>query len=68
VIPARSGRFRSTRPDHVYALAWTKAYGKGRVFQCGLGHHRDAYRDKAFIAFYLAAAQYALGDLAGGDK
>lgn len=51
------------RPDHDYAVAWVQSYGKGRVFYCTIAHNPYVFWDAKMLQFYLAAAQFALGDL-----
>jgi type 1 glutamine amidotransferase len=51
------------RADNDYALAWVRGYGRGRVFYCGFAHHPSVFWDPKMLQFYLAAAQFALGDL-----
>jgi len=51
------------RTDNDYALAWVRQYGRGRVFYCGFAHHPSVFWDPKMLPFYLAAAQFALGDL-----
>jgi len=51
------------RPDHDYALAWVRHYGRGRVFYCTIAHNPYVFWDTNMLRFYLAAAQFALGDL-----
>jgi hypothetical protein len=51
------------RADNDYALAWVRQYGRGRVFYCGFAHHPSVFWDPKMLPFYLAAAQFALGDL-----
>jgi type 1 glutamine amidotransferase len=51
------------RADNDYALAWVRQYGRGRVFYCGFAHHPSVFWDPKQLQFYLAAAQFALGDL-----
>jgi len=53
------------RDDGDYALAWIRTYGRGRVFYCTIAHSRDIFWDPRMLQFYLAAAQFALGDLPG---
>jgi len=55
------GRIR--RDDEDYALAWVRSYGRGRVFYCTIGHAPSVFWDPLLLKFYLAAAQFALGDL-----
>lgn len=51
------------RADNDYALAWVRQYGRGRVFYCGFAHHPSVFWDPKMLPFYLAATQFALGDL-----
>jgi type 1 glutamine amidotransferase len=51
------------RADNDYALAWVRQYGRGRVFYTGFGHHPALFWDPKMLQFYLAATQFALGDL-----
>jgi type 1 glutamine amidotransferase len=53
------------RADNDYALAWVRQYGRGRVFYCGFAHHPSVFWDPKMLPFYLAAAQFVLGDLPG---
>jgi type 1 glutamine amidotransferase/sugar phosphate isomerase/epimerase len=52
-----------TRPDHDYALAWVRNYGRGRVFYCTIAHNPYVFWDAKMLEFYLGAVQFALGDL-----
>ncbi len=52
-----------TRPDNDYALAWVRSYGQGRVFHSTIAHNPYVFWDPKMLEFYLAAAQFALGDL-----
>lgn len=51
------------RADDDYALAWVRQYGRGRVFYCTIAHHPSVFWDPKMLQFYLAATQFALGDL-----
>jgi type 1 glutamine amidotransferase/sugar phosphate isomerase/epimerase len=51
------------RDDDDYALAWVRNYGRGRVFYCTIAHNPYVFWDPKMLQFYLAAAQFALGDL-----
>ena len=51
------------RADNDYALAWVRQYGRGRVFYCTIAHNPYVFWDPKMLQFYLAAAQFALGDL-----
>jgi type 1 glutamine amidotransferase len=52
------------REDGDYALAWVRQYGRGRVFHCTIAHNPAVFMDPKMLEFYLAATQFALGDLA----
>jgi len=51
------------RPDNDYALAWVRQYGRGRAFYCTIAHNPYVFWDPKMLEFYLAATQFALGDL-----
>ena len=51
------------REDNDYALAWVRNYGRGRVFYCTIGHNPYVFWDPKMLQFYLAATQFAFGDL-----
>jgi len=52
------------RTDNDFALAWTKQYGKGRVFYCAFGHRSEIWWNPTILRFYLDAIQFVMGDLA----
>jgi type 1 glutamine amidotransferase/sugar phosphate isomerase/epimerase len=52
------------RADHDYALAWVRHYGRGRVFYSTIAHNPRVFWDAKMLQLYLAAAQFAVGDLA----
>ncbi len=56
-------RMQQFRPDDDYALAWVRNYGRGRVFYTTIGHQSRVFWDPKMLSFFLAAAQFALGDL-----
>jgi hypothetical protein len=56
-------RGNCTRADNDYALAWIQSYGKGRVFYSTIAHNPYVFWDPQMLQFYLAAVQFALGDL-----
>ena len=56
-------RGRRERADNDYALAWVRSYGQGRVFYCTIAHNPEVFWDPMMLKFYLAAAQFASGDL-----
>ena len=51
------------RPDNDYGLVWIKSYGKGRVFNCALGHTPTLFETPAFAQMMLNGIQFVLGDL-----
>jgi len=51
------------RPDHDYAVSWTRQVGKGRVFYTSFGHDRAAFLDGERLHHMFAGLQYVLGDL-----
>ena len=60
------------RADGDYPIAWTRSYGKGRVFYCSLGHAMSTFADPAILKFWLRGIQFATGDMdatkAGGES
>jgi type 1 glutamine amidotransferase len=53
----------NVRPDNDYGSVWVKSYGKGRVFNCAMGHTPAFYEKPEFEQMILNAIQFALGDL-----
>ena len=53
----------STRPDNDYGMVWIRSYGKGRVFNCALGHRTEFYESPKMEQLLLAATQFVLGDV-----
>ena len=51
----------NVRADHDFAVAWSKMYGKGRVFYSTLGHTNEAWDDPDILKMYLEAVQWVLG-------
>jgi sugar phosphate isomerase/epimerase len=58
-----AARGACVRADNDYALAWVRACGRGRVFYSTIAHNPYVFWDPRMLEFYLAAAQFALGDL-----
>ncbi|MBI5688262.1 MAG: ThuA domain-containing protein [Verrucomicrobia bacterium] len=56
-------RTKMERSDNDYALAWARNYGRGRTFYCTIAHNPYVFWDPTMLRFYLAAAQFVLGDL-----
>jgi type 1 glutamine amidotransferase len=53
----------NVRPDNDYGSVWIKSYGKGRVFNCAMGHTPAFYEKPEFEQMILNAIQFILGDL-----
>lgn len=51
------------RPDNDYGSVWIKSYGRGRVFNCALGHTPTLFETPALARMILSGIQFALGDL-----
>lgn len=49
------------REDKDWAVAWTKSYGKGRVFYTTLGHVEEAYDNPLVKKMYIEAIKWVLG-------
>jgi len=52
---------RIHRQDHDFAVAWTKMYGKGRVFYSTLGHTEESWDDPDIRKMYFEAIKWVLG-------
>lgn len=52
---------RVHRQDRDFAVAWSKMYGKGRVFYSTLGHTEEAWEDPDMRTMYSEAIKWALG-------
>jgi len=55
----------ATRPDKDQAIAWSKMYGKGRVFWSSLGHTNEAWDNADVQKMYLEAVKWAMGRTEG---
>jgi len=53
------------RKDGDFPVAWTKSYGKGRVFYSTLGHENAAWDTKPISTMYFEALKWAMH--VGGD-
>ena len=51
---------RIHRNDHDFAVAWSKMYGKGRVFYSTLGHTEESWEDPDVRTMYFEAIKWAL--------
>jgi uncharacterized protein len=49
------------RTDNDFPVAWTKSYGKGRVFVSTLGHTPEAWDNPAVQKMYFEAIKWAMG-------
>jgi uncharacterized protein len=52
---------RVHRQDHDFAVAWSKMYGKGRVFYSTLGHTKESWDDPDIQKLYFEAIKWSLG-------
>jgi len=52
---------RVHRTDRDFAVAWSKMYGKGRVFYSTLGHTKEAWDDPDIRKMYFEAIKWVLG-------
>jgi hypothetical protein len=52
---------RIHRQDHDFAVAWSKMYGKGRVFYSTLGHTEESWDDPDIQKMYFEAIKWVLG-------
>jgi type 1 glutamine amidotransferase len=52
---------RIHRTDHDFPVAWSKLYGKGRVFYSTLGHTEDSWQDPDIRKMYFEAIKWVLG-------
>ena len=59
---------RIHRTDHDFAVAWSKMYGKGRVFYSTLGHTNEAWDDPDIQKMYFEAVKWVLGLTEGSTK
>jgi len=49
------------RADRDFAVAWSKSYGKGRVFYSTLGHTNESWQDPDVKTMYFEAIKWTLG-------
>jgi uncharacterized protein len=59
---------RIHRADRDFAVAWTKMYGKGRVFYSTLGHTNEAWNDPDIQKMYFEAIKWVMGLTEGGTS
>jgi type 1 glutamine amidotransferase len=58
--PSKGFFDRGARPDHDYAVAWVREFGKGRVFYTSLGHRDEVWNDPKVQEHMLGGIQWAL--------
>jgi len=51
------------RPDNDYGSVWIRSYGKGRVFNCAMGHTPTLFATPELAQLILNGIQFILGDL-----
>jgi type 1 glutamine amidotransferase len=56
--------FTDAQPGQ-FPVVWVKSHGKGRVLYCNFGHNEDVFWHEKLMNFFLASAQFVLGDLVG---
>ena len=49
--------------DHDYGISWIHEYGKGRVFNCAMGHTPTLFATPSLAQMMLGGIQFVLGDL-----
>ena len=59
---------RVHRTDNDYPVAWSKMYGKGRVFYSSLGHAAEFWDDPNVQKMYFEAIKWSLGMTEGESK
>jgi type 1 glutamine amidotransferase len=52
---------RVHREDKDFAVTWAKAYGKGRVFYCNLGHVEQNWDDPKMQKMLVEAIKWSMG-------
>ena len=46
-----------------WPVAWTRSYGKGRVYYNGLGHDNWVWKDARYQEMLLKGIQWAMGQI-----
>jgi type 1 glutamine amidotransferase len=62
------GNKRVKRTDRDFAVAWSKMYGKGRVFYSTLGHTNESWQDPDVRTMYFEAIKWVLGLTEGSTQ
>ena len=58
---------RGSREDKDYVLAWTRNFGKGRVFYTSLGQLNEVWKNEKFQQHILLGSEWAL-DLISAER
>jgi type 1 glutamine amidotransferase len=61
-------QYRAQHPDGDFPVAFTRQYGKGRVFNIGWGEFEATWDDPGMQKFMLGAIQWALGSVPADTK
>ncbi len=59
---------RVHRQDHDFAVAWSKMYGKGRVFYSTLGHTPESWDDPDIRKMYFEGIKWVMGLTEGSTE
>jgi hypothetical protein len=59
---------RVHRTDNDFPVAWSKMYGKGRVFYSTLGHAAEFWDNPNIQQMYFEAIKWSLGMSEGDTK
>jgi uncharacterized protein len=51
-----------------FPIAWTKRFGKGRMFYTSLGHSAEMYSNQYFLSHLVGGMRWALGASPGDDS
>jgi hypothetical protein len=49
------------RADKDFGLAWTRSFGKGRMFYTALGHREEVWKDERFQTHLVNGIKWAMG-------
>lgn len=61
-MKVKDGETKGNRKDKDYALAWTREYGKGRVFYTAFGHREEVWADPRFQKLLVGGILWAMGE------
>ncbi len=54
---------KGKRTDRDYALAWSRSFGKGRLFYTALGHRPEVWEDGRFMEHLLDGIDWSMGNV-----